>query len=348
VRQFVAFTPPAATASQPCMPAARTEARSAAALLIAATLGLVAPRSAPGCDICAIYTTTLASEAQSGPRVGLAEQYTQYTTEQLDGREVANPFGEHLYSSNAQVFAGYQLNRWIGLQLNLPILVKSWRRVVGAGQIQESTRGGIGDLALLANVLAYETASESAMFRFGLVGGLKLPTGNPDFLREEGDDGHDGDGHDHEVATGVHGHDLSFGTGSVDGIVGGDLFWSWRRLFFSAGMQYKATTEGAFDYQFADELSWIGGPGAYLYLDHGYALSLQAALSGQTKGNDTQDGSPLDDTAVTQLFVGPGIDFAYGKSLHAEVGADLPAITHNTGLQITPDFRLRGAVVWRF
>jgi hypothetical protein len=339
---------------------------AAGALALAAML---APHPAMGCDLCAIYTATDEIESRPGPRIGLAEQYTQYATEQLDGEEVPNVFGEHLYSSNTQLFAGYQLDRRIGLQLNLPILVKSWRRVLEDGDIQESTRGGIGDLSLVANLLAYDAVSDSGVFRFGLIGGLKFPTGDAGFLEEElheddhGEDGGDDDGDEHDeghagaahggeehgdTPSGVHGHDLTFGTGSVDGIVGGQILWTYERFFFTAAMQYRITTEGSFDYEFANDLSWLGGPGAYLLLEHGYTLALQAVFSGETKGNDRQNGELLDDTAVTRLYVGPGITFTHGTSLSAEIDGDLPVVSNNTGLQIVPDFRLRGALVWRF
>ena len=122
------------------------------ALLLAIILAAGA-RPADACDICAIYSATDVAEEKTGIRLGFAEQYTQFATEQLNGREQPNPFGEHLYSSNTQLFGGYQFNKWIGLQLNVPILVRSWRRVLEDGDIQESTRGGIGDIALVASVV---------------------------------------------------------------------------------------------------------------------------------------------------------------------------------------------------
>ncbi|HZR82997.1 MAG TPA: hypothetical protein VFD92_18015 [Candidatus Binatia bacterium] len=333
--------------------------RTSACAFVAAALTAI-PSVALACDLCAIYTATEELEGRTGVRLGVAEQYTQYTTERIDGHEVPNVFGEHLYSSNTQVFAGYQFNRRFGLQVNLPILVKSWRRVVGDGEIQESTRGGIGDLTLIGNVLAFDAVSDTGVFRFGLLGGLELPTGDAGFLKEELQEGGGGGeaeaglarpqhaDHEHETPSGVHGHDLTFGSGSVDGIVGGNLYWSYDRFFTTVSAQYKITTEGAFEYEFANDLSWLGGPGYYVWLEHGYTLGVQALLSGETKGNDHQAGHKLDDTAVTTLYVGPGIDFTWGANVSLDIEADLPVVQNDTSLQIVPDFRLRGAVVWRF
>lgn len=330
---------------------------SAVVALLLAVILAASARPAAACDICAIYSATDVAEEKTGIRLGFAEQYTQFGSEQLNGRNQPNPFGEHLYSSNTQLFGGYQFNKWIGLQLNVPILVRSWRRVLEDGDIQESTRGGIGDIALIANLLAYDALWDNSIFRFTLLGGLKFPTGNADFLSEElaeqqadeepasvkhGDEEHG------DFQSGVHGHDLAFGSGSVDGIVGYTIYWSYYRFFMTAAMQYKATTEGSFDYQFANDLTWLGGPNYYLLLDHDYALSMGASLSGETKGLDTQKGQRLDDTGITALYVGPAFDFAWESKLSAEIAADLPVVQNNTAYQIVPDFRLRAALVWRF
>lgn len=327
---------------------------------IALTATIVGARAIPAraCDICAIYSATDVAEEKTGIRLGFAEQYTQFATEQLDGKEQPNPYGEHLYSSNTQLFGGYQFNKWIGVQLNVPILYRSWRRVLEDGDIQESTRASIGDIALIANLLAYDALWDNSIFRFTLLGGLKFPTGNADFLAEELEEDHadeeparvkhGGEEHGTTYQSGVHGHDLAFGSGSVDGIVGYTLYWSYYRFFMTAAMQYKATTEGSFDYQFANDLTWLGGPNYYLLLDHDYALSMGASLSGETKGLDTQKGQRLDDTGITALYVGPAFDFAWESALSAEIAADLPVVQNNTAYQIVPDFRLRAALVWRF
>jgi hypothetical protein len=312
---------------------------------------------AAACDLCAVYAATESLEGHRGIRAGVATQYTQYATEQRNGHEVDNEFGEHLYSSNTQLFLGYQFNRRFGLQLNLPILVKSWRRVLEDGELQESTKGGIGDMALLASFLAYDAIFESGVLRLTLLGGLELPTGDTDFLAEELDETDEPEQHvegalhdaqHDETESGIHGHDLTFGSGSVDGIVGGQLYWSYRRFFASTWAQYKITTEGAFEYEFANDLAWLVGPGYYLALEHDYTLGLQAALSGETKSNDSQQGEKLDDSAVTTIYVGPAFRFTSGLNLSAELEAGIPVVRNNTSLQIVPDFRLRGALVWRF
>jgi hypothetical protein len=331
-------------------------------LSLATALGPIT--SAFACDVCAVYTATEQSENRTGPRLGLAVQYSHFGTLKDDSHEAPNSDGQYLDSVITQVVMGYQVTPRIGLQLNLPLISRQYRRPVD-GQRQRGNVSGPGDMTLLAHVLAHSFVTESSVFRFTLLGGLKLPTGDPAFLAEElvevspaalrrpvprhaTPEPGSGSGATHAEQSGIHGHDLALGSGSVDGLVGGDIFWSYRRAFVSAGMQYAVRTEGSFTYRFANELSWAGGPGGYVLLEHDYSLALQALLAGETKGKDHQAGATLGDTAVTNLFVGPRLLLSWGTSLAAEASVELPVYQHETELQIVSDYRVRGAAVWRF
>jgi hypothetical protein len=333
---------------------------------IAAAVALERAAPALACDVCAIYTATEVSQGRTGFRAGVAEQFTRYDTERLNGEEIPS-FGEHLNSSITQFLLGYQFTDRFGLQLNIPFIARTFRRLEDGGLMNGDSIGA-GDLSLIGNLLAFSNATEHSVFLFHLLGGLKLPSGNPDFLAEElpvltaattprrgisshstAAPHHDGDpsGGGRQEG-GIHGHDLALGSGSVDGIVGGSIYWSYDRFFVSAALQYAVRRPGAFEYQFANDLTWEGGPGWYAILSHDYTLGVEAVLSGETKGNDTQAGQHLDDTAITALYVGPGVRFTWGTQLSLEMSGDLPVVQHNTSLQIVPNFRFRGGIVWRF
>ncbi|MDB6020828.1 MAG: hypothetical protein JWQ04_685, partial [Pedosphaera sp.] len=147
---------------------------------------------------------------------------------------------------------------------------------------------------------------------------------------------------------GIGGHDLTYGSGSVDGLVGTGMVARWKRYFLTASVQYAIRSPGAFDYRFANDLSWVGGPGVYLALKHNYTLALQAACSGETKGADTAQGIATEDTAETIVYLGPQIHFTWGSRMSAQIGADLPLKINNSGEQLVPDFRLHAAVTVRF
>lgn len=336
----------------------------------------MAPAAASACDICAVYIATEVAQGRTGFRAGIGQQYSHFGTLQDGGTEVPNPAGERMDSSITQFLLGYQFTDRIGAQLNLPLISRSYRRLESDGRITHGDETGIGDISLLADGLAWSRVTDESVFRFSLLAGLKLPTGNSDRLADElpapgataslggaaqrlgsrvrfrprhtTGGGSTGGGEDEHHASGIHGHDLALGSGSVDGIVGGSIYWTWKRAFMTAAMQYAIRGEGSFDYQYANDLVFEGGPGVHLLLEHQYTLSAQAVLFAETKGKDTQQGRRLDDTATTQLYVGPGLHFTWGTSVAADVVVDLPAVQNNTALQIVPDFRLRGGVVVRF
>jgi len=292
--------------------------------------------------LCAVYSATHLRESRTGVRLGVAEQYASYNTLQRGGVEVANPAGERLNSSIAQFLLGYNFTPRLGVQLNLPLIARSFRRQE-ATAIVNGDEAGIGDVSLVGNFLAISDVTEESVIRVSLLGGLKLPSGNSRRIKEELSEPQDG-----MVDSGIHGHDLALGSGSVDGIIGAQLFSSWNRLFVSGVVQYLLRTEGDFDYAYADDLMWSGGPGGYVWLADEFSLGLQAILAGESKGNDTLAGVKATDTAITALYAGPGMTFTWGTSLGADFAADLPVVRNNSALQIVPDLRLRGGLTWHF
>jgi len=314
-------------------------------ILIPAVLAAVCAQPVSACDLCAIYAASQArGEIGRGAFAGVAEQFTHFGTVQVDGHEVSNPSGQYLDSSISQVFAGYNLNERFGLQFNLPVIYRSFKRPDGEGGIERGTESGIGDVSLLGTFVPYRKLTENFTFNWSVLGGVKFPTGNSDRISEEL----------HEVEnpvgppSGIHGHDLTLGTGSYDGIVGTGIFTRWHKGFLSANVQYAIRSKGDFDYQFANDLTWSGGPGYYLALTHKYALALQAVVSGEYKGKDTFQGNPAEDTGVTAVYLGPQLNFTWGGNLAAYLAADLPMSIDNTSLQTVPDYRIRGGVTWHF
>jgi len=313
------------------------------------------------CDICAIYPATEMQETRTGLRLGLAQQYSHFTTLQKDGDEIANPDDERLDSVITQFLLGYQVHPRVRLQMNVPVIFRDFRRVTATG-VNDADENGLGDLSITGNVLVWSNVSEQSVVRLSVLGGLKFPTGNADRLKEEvppdpndvlngqhfGPASDYGGGAHSGVQSGIHGHDLALGTGSFDPVFGGHLLVTWEHFYWATDIQYVVRTRGDFDYEYADELTAETVPGAYLLTDPEYTLGLGAALTTETKGKDNIDGTDLDDTGITSLYAGPVIQFTWGSSLSAELIADLPAIQNNTAVQLVPDFRIRGGLVWRF
>ena len=292
----------------------------------------------------------------------MAEQFTHFGTLQLDGQEVENPTGQYLDSSNTQLVAGYSFNSRFALQINLPLIYRSFERPEGF-EIDRGTESGPGDISLLGNFVVYHHESSGrAELKFDdpknphfeshdpdftvsalLLGGVKFPTGDTSRLTEEFDEV--------EVpgapTSGIHGHDLALGSGSYDGIVGGQFSLRYQSFFFEADTQFTVRGDGAYQYNFANDVSWSGGPGFYLVRNRQTIVGLQLVCSGEHKDVDQFQGQPADDTGITSVFLGPRLVVSHGK-LSLEVAAELPVSIDNTDFQAVPDYRLRGSFAIRF
>ena len=286
------------------------------------------------CDLCAVYAVT---EAQGGSGAGffggVAEQFTRFNTLQMDGRDVPNVDHSHINSALSQVFAGYNFNDHIGIQFNLPLIYRQY------GDINNhASESGIGDVSLVGNLRLYEKLTEKFTFQWTALGGLKFPTGGSSHL----------DPAENDFAAGIGGHDLTLGSGSVDGVIGTGFVARRGRVFLTGAVQYAIRTEGSFQYEFANDWIWSGGPGVYLWLGHKHTLSLQAVVSGESKRQDTLAGQIVDDTAITAVNLGPQITYTWSNRLHVQLGVELPVSAVTTDEQLVPDFRIRSAITWRF
>jgi hypothetical protein len=346
-------------------------------------LALVVTASlAQACDLCGCYTPQMEAMLQSdlsdfdqtepaavvrGPwqdRVyaAIAEQFTHFGTLQLDGEEVDNPTGQYLDSSITQFVTGYSFNSRFAIQINVPLIYRSFERPEGFA-IDRGTESGLGDISLRGKfVLFHTTAGEHRSMNVEdpksphfekhepdftasaiLIGGIKFPTGGTSRLKEEFN----------EVVvpgapeSGIHGHDLTLGTGSYDAIVGGQTSLRYKSFFFQADTQFTVRGDGAHQYNFANDLSWSGGPGYYFVRNRGTIIGLQFACSGEHKDVDRFRGQPAEDTGITSVFLGPRLLVSRGK-FSAEFAAELPVSIDNTALQVVPDYRLRASFAIRF
>jgi hypothetical protein len=337
--------------------------------------------AAPGlraCDLCGCYTPQLEALPQStevtplgqpavathehiGVYAAIAEQFTYFGTVQINGREVPNTTDQYLDSSITQLVAGYSINDRFALQINAPFVYRSFRRPEGF-TIDEGNVAGLGDISLLGKAVLFHFSSPSRRefrveeknpvaiehepdFTASVVAlaGVKFPTGATSRIKEEF--------HEVEIpgapVSGIHGHDLTLGTGSYDGIFGGQSSLRWKNCFAQADLQFVLRGDGAHEYRFANDVSWSGGPGYYFVRTRTTILGCQCVVSGEHKDVDTFRGEPADDTGVTAVYLGPRIVAARGR-LSGELSAEFPVVMENTALQVVPDYRLRGgfAISW--
>ena len=307
-------------------------------IFLSVVLTIACAQPVLGCDFCAIYAASEArGEIGKGFFAGVAEQFTHFGTLQNNGREIPNPGNQYLDSSITQVLLGYNFSGRFGLQLNLPVIYRSFKRILN-DQVDQSSEGGLGDVSLIGNFQAYRHATVDYTFTWNILGGVKFPTGSTSYLREVAQ------GQDSVIG----GHDLTLGTGSYDGIVGTGVFARWKRVFTSANTQCSIRSRGGFGYEFANELTWSGGPGALLVLNDNYTVALQLNASGETKGCDNFRGEKENDTGMTAVYLGPQLMVTFGEKFSAQLGVDLPVLLNNTDVQAVPDYRAHAALTWHF
>jgi hypothetical protein len=337
-----------------------------------------------GCDLCGCYTPQLEATLQppadfalvepainvaptkswlSRTYFAISEQFTHFGTVQIDGREVPNPTDQYLDSSITQLVAGYEFTPRFALQLNVPLTYRSFQRPEGF-RMDRGTESGLGDISLVSKLVLFQyKAGGGRTVNFGddakspprekrepdltisavAIAGVKFPTGNTRRLREEFNEA--------EVPgapeSGIHGHDLTLGTGSYDGIFGGQFSLRYKNFFATAEAQFTLRGDGDHQYHFANDLSWSGGPGYYLVRRRDLIVGVQFVCSGEHKNVDRFRGKAAEDTGITSVFVGPRVVASY-KRFSGEVGVELPVSIDNTALQVVPDYRLRAAIAFRF
>ncbi|HEY2775712.1 MAG TPA: hypothetical protein VGK20_16850 [Candidatus Binatia bacterium] len=312
--------------------------RLAAAALLAFAL---APSRARACDLCSIYTGSLMQQEKTGFALAVAEQYGDFASIRQDGHSRSNPANERIDSSITQLVVAYSFLSWLGIQADAPLVSRDYRRIED-GTPTHGSVGGLGDISLLARVSPYSHAFGDTLVHMELLAGIKLPTGDTHRLFEELSEPPGGN------PSTVHGHDLALGTGSVDGLFGASAHVSWKRLFGDAALQYAVRSRGDAAYQYANDLTWEAAPGLYLLLEHTYTAALRVVASGEYKSRDHQGGELQDDTAITSVYLGPGVQMTWSDSLHVDLTVDVPVVEDVTGRQLVPNYRLRGGVVWRF
>jgi hypothetical protein len=336
------------------------------------------------CDLCGCYTPQMEALPQAevetpvgqpvdttvtptswlhGIYAAAAEQFTHFGTVQIDGREAANPTDQHLDSSITQLVIGYGFNARLALQVNVPLIYRSFQRPEGFA-IDRGTESGLGDMSLLGKFVLFHTEQGGSRavalddsksprmqmtsqpdFTFSaiLLTGVKFPTGATNRLKEEFN----------EIAipgappSGIHGHDLTLGTGSWDGIFGGQFSLRYKRGFAQTDVQFTLRGDGAHQYHFANDLTWSGGPGFYIVQTRRTIVGLQAVVSGEYKDVDRFRGKVAGDTGITSVFLGPRMIASFGR-ISAEIEADLPVSIDNTALQVVSDYRIRGGLAIRF
>jgi hypothetical protein len=309
---------------------------SAAAFLLAVR--------ATACDFCGCELPHISIDDRRGWYAGASEQYTDFGSLHQDGHGISDPARQYLHSSVTQLFIGYDFAHALGIQINIPMVYRSFRRAQGAG-VETGDVSGVGDVSLLAHWTPLRIERGDFLFTARVLAGVKFPTGDSSRVLEEAAEGGDEEG---ATPSGVHGHDLALGTGSVDGIFGADLRVQWKRAFLNAGIEAAVRGSGRHDYNFADDLGWHAGIGVVGIKGDNLDVAIEARFSGDTKGEDSFRGMRATDTGSTVVYVGPKVIATWRERVSVDAGIGFPIVRENSGVASVPDLRFQAAVNIRF
>ena len=295
------------------------------------------------CDSCALFI------ADGGDRPGwtasIAHQFTRLGTVWSGDQKLGNPVDQYVDSHAAQFTAGYSRGGPWSLQLTVPYLSRSFLRP-DHDLIETGREAGWGDATLAARYRLYRRVTETRSVEFAVLGGVKFATGDATHLGDE--IGEPEPQHDDFPISGVHGHDLTLGSGSTDYLLGADGEWRQHRFVVRGSLQYKLRRPGAFDNRLADEVSWEAGPGAYAILTHDHSLAVQGIFAAEHKGLDTLAGEAQDDTGDSGRYVGVRLAGTWRDSLTVTASVEVPVWQRTSATMVVPDYRWRTAFTWRF
>lgn len=321
------------------------------------------------CDQCSLYLGR--GPTTGNLRTGIFAQYADLETK-ITGSTEHDNLGERVQSLNVQAFLEYRMRERLTLQVNVPYLNRDYRQLQ-EGALQDGSESGLGDISLLARYAVLAGRTEASSWRVELLGGVKLPTGDTDRLREEESPDHAGDGHAAEAvhsrlarhageehpgdggedAAGhaeaghdesvIHEHNLALGSGSIDGLLGVAARGE-RGGWYSRGQaQYWLRTEGDHDYRYGDDLMVSAAAGRMLLQGGGSKLGAGLHALYETRGADEQAGAAIPNTDVTAWYAGAHADWTSG-ALDGELAVDLPVQQESAGTSLVPDYRIRASV----
>jgi hypothetical protein len=317
-------------------------------------------QAAGACELCAIYS---ASNAQGGAGRGvtlsLSEQFVMNNTYQFEGEEFdLNPILNQGYLNTylTHIVPGYNFSSRFGVSLSVPYVYHDFHRVefttLGGLIDEKATESGFGDASLIGRWAPVYLNEMNYSVTLNLLAGVKFPTGNTERLddevgRAEVDQALFGDAHQHSSIASVHQHEISLGSGSYDGIFGTALTARWKRFFFKNQLQYYLRTE-ARGYRYGDLFIASGGPGAYVVLADSWTASVQGNVFYETSGRDELIGQLVPHSGITAWYAGPQINLTITEHFGFNAAVDIPLRIYNRGLQLVPDYRIHGGLIFSF
>lgn len=311
---------------------------------------LINIESSYACDPCSLYSVSRLLGSDEGTyTLSLAEQFTKFKSIDSASRPREGEIGKSF--STTQLGLTYDLTESLGLQLSLPFIYRNFDSY-DRFRADSDSEFGIGDMVIGANYALINKRKGEWTFIANSFFGIKLPTGDTGSLANIPLDSTTSDEmllrKDHTSSGALGGRALSIGSGSTDFLFGLSAISRFDRFLLLTSAQYTYRTEGSFNYEFADDVVWSFGPGYYLLVEEKYSLATRAVLSGEHKGKDKLNNERLSRSQIGNIYVGPEVILSWKNYLLFDLGADFLISDTGKDSLITPDFRVRSGVSYRF
>lgn len=316
-----------------------------AALAAALTLAFwpLSGHASCGSAFCSINTdwNVQGVFADPGGRAELRYEYLPQTQLRAGSRKVepgAVPrHHDEVETINQALFGSidYNFGSGWGMSLLVPLVQREHEHIHhhhGAALTERWDFRALGDMRVAGRRAWQQMADDASLSQsWGLLFGLKLPTGATDEANAEG-----------EVAE----RSLQPGTGTTDALGGAFYQVGWPQLGLSAFAQglYGSALNSHDQYR----------PGTRFTLDGGlrwdatpdWALLLQ--LNALWRGRDSGAQAEPEDSGGRYLFASPGLSWSLGRELQVFALVQLPLYQHVNGVQLTASWGATVGVGWRF
>ena len=309
--------------------------------------------------LCAVYTATEQRET-SGPASAWPRSTRISARCRTAARKSRIRSDQHLDSVITQLILGWQLVPRLGVQVNLPFIYRTFavsrttarrrngrwfRRHVDHRQ-RDRVRRHAGDRDCSALRCWVGSSCPPATARSWARNWKKA------IMRARRPCARCGRGTPGELARRRHGERhprtrSALGSGSVDGIVGGEMLLYLAPEFFSGLLQYAVRREGSFDYRYANDLVFapVRAPGSGRTRGHARAASrVERRDEGQRHAGGERPPTIRRYHALSRpaahRHLGDGV---VGRARERPAGAPEQHLAPGV-----PDYRIRAAAIWRF
>lgn len=314
------------------------------AALAALSMGIAATSGQASCgsSFCTVNTdwNVQGVFAEPGGRAELRYEYLNQDQLRAGSRKVAPgevpSHHDELYTRNQAVFGTFDYNfgDW-GASLVVPLVQREHEHIHhhhGEVLPEAWDFSGVGDVRIAAR-RQWRLGGDDALRSesFGVLAGLKLPTGRTTAANGEG-----------EVAE----RSLQPGTGTTDAFAGAFYQANWPQHDLSAFAQgvFSGALNSHDDFRPGNRLAFDAG----VRYDATPEVALLLQLNALWRGRDSGNAAEPEDSGGRFVFLSPGVSWSVSRNVQIFALAQLPLHQVVNGLQLTANWGATAGLGWRF